>query len=389
MKCLTIGSAMLDTIAIIDSECIERMSMTNADTAFLLLEEGRKTDALGVSTHCGGGGVNTAVCMARLGADVRCLVRVGRDPRGTDVLNRLDSEGISTQWVVQDEAAPTGSSVMVSSHERNAAIFTHRGANCRLSEDELNDDAFAVDLVYVSCLSGESAACFDAIAAKAKANGAMVAVNPGMRQLSAHTEEVISTLAHVDVLSINRAEAEVLAPFVRDDFGDGAPAFAPDPDDAPFGAAVSGIACGAPRISIASFCSALLRLGPSVVLLTDGENGAYAAVDGELVHCPILPAEVKGTAGAGDAFAATFACHYLQERDVRRALQAASVNASSVVGHVDTQTGLLSKECLEERIAAQADELRVRAARRRTIAPSDPDTAEPAPPLAACAGLAF
>jgi len=386
MKCLAIGSAMLDTIAIIDSDCIERMSMTNADTAFLLLEEGRKTDALGVSTHCGGGAVNTAVCMARLGLDVSCLARVGQDPRAAEVLSRLEDEGVSTQWIVRDEGAPTGSSVMVSSHERNAAIFTHRGANCLLAEDELNDDAFAVDLVYVSCLSGDSASCFDPIVAKAKANSAMVAANPGIRQLSARTEEVIASLAKVDVLSINRAEAEVLAPFVRDNFGEGGPALLPVPGEAPFGLAISGVSCGTSRISIASFCSALLGLGPSVVLLTDGGNGAFAATDGELVHCPILPADVKGTAGAGDAFGATFATHYLRDRDVRRALQAASVNASSVVEHVDTQTGLLAKAHLEESVAVQADDLPVCALRRNAFSAGETDASEPALPLAACAG---
>jgi ribokinase len=45
MKVLTIGSAMIDTMAIIDSGRIERMTMLNADSSFLLLEEGRKTEA--------------------------------------------------------------------------------------------------------------------------------------------------------------------------------------------------------------------------------------------------------------------------------------------------------------------------------------------------------
>ena len=46
MKALTVGGAMIDTIAIIASDRIERMRMTNADNSFLLLEEGRKTEAL-------------------------------------------------------------------------------------------------------------------------------------------------------------------------------------------------------------------------------------------------------------------------------------------------------------------------------------------------------
>jgi ribokinase len=51
MKVLTIGGAMIDTIAIVDSGRIERMSMSNAHSPFLLLEEGRKTEAEEVSTH--------------------------------------------------------------------------------------------------------------------------------------------------------------------------------------------------------------------------------------------------------------------------------------------------------------------------------------------------
>ena len=79
MEALTIGGAMIDTIAIIESDRIERMSMLNADTSFLLLEEGRKIEALEVSTHCGGGGVNAAVAMARLGVAVGTLIKIGRD----------------------------------------------------------------------------------------------------------------------------------------------------------------------------------------------------------------------------------------------------------------------------------------------------------------------
>ena len=45
MKALTVGGAMIDTIAIIASDRIERMTMLNAESSFLLLEEGRKTEA--------------------------------------------------------------------------------------------------------------------------------------------------------------------------------------------------------------------------------------------------------------------------------------------------------------------------------------------------------
>ena len=97
MKVLTVGGAMIDTIAIIESNRIELMKMRNAETSFLLLEEGRKTEALEVSTHCGGGAVNAAVAMARLGADVATIAKLGRDARAEMVLSRLVEENISAK----------------------------------------------------------------------------------------------------------------------------------------------------------------------------------------------------------------------------------------------------------------------------------------------------
>ena len=134
---------MIDTIAIVESDRIERMSMLNAESSFLLLEEGRKTEALEVSTHCGGGAANAAVALTRLGFDVAALVKLGRDERADLILARLKQEGIDTRWVVPDARAPTGASVLISSHERNAAVFTFRGANTLLEPGDLDEAAFA------------------------------------------------------------------------------------------------------------------------------------------------------------------------------------------------------------------------------------------------------
>src|SRR4029078_13403701 len=136
MKALCIGGAMIDTIAIIESDHIERMSMLNAEASFLLLEEGRKTEAIEVSTHCGGGAVNTAVAMARLGLDVATLVVLGRDARADLILGRLAAEGVSAPWIVPGGKEPTGASVLISSHDRNAAVFTFRGANTLLEPQD-------------------------------------------------------------------------------------------------------------------------------------------------------------------------------------------------------------------------------------------------------------
>ena len=359
MKALSVGGAMIDTIAIIESERIERMSMLNAEASFLLIEEGRKTEALEVSTHCGGGAVNTAVAMSRLGLDVSTLLKLGRDVRADVILERLKAEGISTRWVIRDAGAPTGASVLISSHDRNAAVFTFRGANTLLEPGDLPGDAFAADLVYVSGLSNRSADCFPVIIDKAKDAGALVAVNAGVRQLSARGGAFLDSLGRIDILAINRAEADALVPGLVAKFGEGGSALTLDPGEQPPPLLARGLVGGGYEMSLPAFLCALRRLGTRYVMLTDGRGGAFVCADGKVVYCPAVETTVAGTAGAGDAMAATFAAFVALGRPVEVALKAATLNAASVVAYIDTQSGLLRHDALEGRLAARSD-LRLR-----------------------------
>jgi ribokinase len=358
MKAISIGGAMVDTIAIIESDRIERMSMLNAETSFLLLEEGRKTEALEISTHCGGGAINTAVAMARLGLDVATLVKLGRDARADFILAKLTAEGVSTGRVIRDATAPTGASVIISSHDRNAAVFTFRGANTLLEPRELADDAFMTDLVYISGLSNRSADCYPSIIDKAKAAGALVAVNAGVRQLSAHAGTFLDSLGKIDILALNRAEAEALLPALTVRLGEAGLSQAREAGEhSPLLA--RGLVAGGYEMSLPAFLHALRGLGARYVMLTDGRGGAFVVDDDGIVHCPAVETTVASTAGAGDAMVSTFAAFVTLGRPSDVALKAATLNAASVVAHIDTQSGLLRREALEGRLAARSD-LRLR-----------------------------
>lgn len=361
MKSLTVGSAMIDTIAIIASDSIERMSMRNAESSFLLLEEGRKTDAVEVSTHCGGGAINAAVAMSRLGLDVATLVKLGRDARAEVILARLMEEKVSTRWALRDERAPTGASVLVSSHDRNAGIFTFRGANTLLEPQDLRDEAFTVDLCFISNLSNKSAECFPLLAQKAKAQGAMIAANPGVRQLSARGGALIDSLASIDILTVNRSEADVLVPALVARYGDDGPRLQAASTDGPLPRlATRGFSSGGFTMRLTAFFRALHKVGARYILVTDGSAGALLGARDEVLHCPVAPTEVAGTAGAGDAFAATFSSFMALDHPPAEALQAAAINSASVVKYVDTQTGLLHRGELAARLAEAARVLPVR-----------------------------
>jgi ribokinase len=360
MKVLTVGGATIDTIAIIPSDRIERMAMRNAESSFLLLEEGRKTEALEISTHVGGGAVNAAVAMARLGFDVATLVKLGKDARAETVLSHLMQEGVSTRWVVRDGRAPTGASVLISSHDRNAAIFTFRGANTLLEEGDLREEALAADLVYVSSLSNESADAFPAIVRRAKASGALVATNPRVRQLSSRGGALQENLGLIDILAVNRSEADVLVPALVARFGEGGRTLDMGRGEQPPRLAVRGLASGGHEMSLIGFLAALRQLGARYVVVTDGRYGAFLGHKDGVMYCPALETEVAGTAGSGDAFNATFTAQIALGRPADEALRAAAINAASVVGHIDTQTGLLSREELGKRLTETKDALRVR-----------------------------
>jgi ribokinase len=353
MKALTIGGAMIDTIAIIENSAIERMSLLNAGSAFLLLEEGRKTEAIEVSTHCGGGAINTAVAFARLGIECAVLIKLGQDRRAEQILARLDEEGISHRWASRDSKAPTGASVHVSSHDRNAAVFTFRGANTLLDPKDLADGAFEVDLVYVTNLSNEAAHCFTAIVEKAKSKEALIAANPGIRQLHEHGGAFKASLARLDILALNRREAdEVSSMLDRSDTENGGDLDFPQGVEPP-SLAVRGLRYESRKISVRAFCRALISRGVGSIVLTDGGDGAFAAAGNRIIYCPAHEANVAGTAGAGDAFCSTYAAYYADGKSPDLALRAAALNAAGVLAHVDTQTGLMRRAALEGQLGGK------------------------------------
>ncbi|KKT12365.1 MAG: Sugar kinase, ribokinase family [Candidatus Azambacteria bacterium GW2011_GWC2_43_27] len=91
-------------------------------------------------------------------------------------------------------------------------------------------------------------------------------------------------------------------------------------------------------------------LGPKIVVITDGVNGAYSYDGAEALFMrpypdPKPPLE---RTGAGDAFASTFVAALALGLSIKDALKWAPVNPMSVVQQVGAQAGLLTREQIEE-----------------------------------------
>lgn len=353
-KALSIGSVMIDIITVIANDDIELMTLHNMTSSFLMLEQGRKIDAISIDTYVGGGAANTAVCMSRLGLNMDILSLVGKDLNAKRISEKLSLENIGQGLLHVVDNMGSGVAVHVSSHDRNAAIFTHRGANCCLTTDHVSNTDFSqYGLVYITNLSNQSANHFPEIVSKAAEAGCFISSNPGIRQLTRLTDDFLKCLKQINLLSINKVECESLIPhLISSDQKIPHVDFTRTKNTPPLLA--SGFKFGGFSLGLIDCMKILSAHGPDYVVITDGSKGAYLLHQDTLYYCPPQKAIMHGSAGAGDSFSSTLSGLICAGNSPDKALYAASVNAASVISEIDTQSGLMTYEALSNALQGKS-----------------------------------
>lgn len=109
--------------------------------------------------------------------------------------------------------------------------------------------------------------------------------------------------------------------------------------------------------SIPELASALHALGPKIVVITDGPNGAYASDDEKIIKMPNYPDPQPpyDRTGAGDAFASTTVAALALGESLETALHWAPINSMSVVQQLGAQAGLLRRTEVEKYLAEAPD----------------------------------
>ncbi len=102
--------------------------------------------------------------------------------------------------------------------------------------------------------------------------------------------------------------------------------------------------------SIPDLAKALHALGPKIVVITDGPNGAYASDGTKIIKMPNYPDPQPpyDRTGAGDAFASTTVAALALGEPLEVALRWAPINSMSVVQKLGAQAGLLRREEIEQ-----------------------------------------
>jgi ribokinase len=253
----------------------------------------------GYRVDYGGKGSNQAVGCARLGADVRFVAKVGKDPFGDGALALYRNEGVGVAHVRQTIEAPTGVGfIVVEAASGHNCIVLDPGANELLSAADIAgcEDAFDSAAVVLTQLEIPVPAA-EAALATGRAGKAVTILNPApVRPLPR------SVLRQVDVLTPNETEAKVLT--------DRRPNETADPE---------------------TIARELIRSGVRQVVMTLGEKGALIVTASSTRHVPAQRMTAVDTTGAGDAFNAGLATALAWGSSLEAAVQLAVITGGLAV----------------------------------------------------------
>lgn len=277
------------------------------------------------SRSLGGTESNFAVGLSRLGFSVGWISRLGKDSFGDYIESFIRGEGVDVSRVKRDPDHPTG--LMVKERlelgETRVHYYRRGSAASRLGPDDL-DPQYVQQARYLH-LTGITPALSDSCRRAvyrgielASEGGLRITFDPNLRmklwEVDEMREVILDITTRVDVVLPGWREGQIL--FETED--------------------ASEIACR------------FLDLGPEVVVVKLGEDGALVATGDDVHHVPGLQLErVVDPVGAGDGFAAGFVAGQLRGYDLLESVRIANAVgafATTVKGDVE---GLPTWEELE------------------------------------------
>ena len=240
--------------------------------------------SLGRAESPGGKGSNQAIQAARCGAPTAMIALLGQDPAGDEALSLWSGLRIDTSAVVRLSDVATGMAMILVDHQAENMIVVDSGANDRLSEHHIlaATPLIAQARLVLAQLETPMAATKSAFYLARRA-GVTTLLNAAPANESLNHQ----LMALTDILCVNQTE----------------------------GTALSG------QTSPEAIGASLLEMGPAMVILTLGVDGAMLFQRGQPPLCAHPPTvKAVDTTGAGDAFIGAFAAQWLLNQEPSAAL---------------------------------------------------------------------
>src|SRR3989344_5993390 len=306
---ISIGGSVKDVTFYTDAGKIISTPENLTAQQLLAFEYGAKISVKEAYFNLGGGASNIAVSLSRLGFKVAAMTKVGNDEIGKEFLKKFRQEKVSQNLVQIDKKELSGFSFILATNKRDREhiVFVTPGANKNfVFKPPLN---LKTDWFYLTSLVNKDwfKQAKEIFNFAAKENIKII-WNPGRLQLQAGKKALTPFLSQAKILILNKDEAIELA--------------------------LSGI-----------------KLGPKILIITNGKKGAWAYDGKNIYQQKIYPAKTVDTTGVGDAFGSSFSAGYIIEKNnIILALKWGMINSASVVNKVGAQNGLLKREIVEKKL---------------------------------------
>lgn len=277
-----------------------------------------------------GNSANAAVSASRLGLSTALMTNIGGDQNGRDCLEVLKKENIDTTFVKIELDKITNYHYVLWYDVDRTILIKHQEYNREWLDTKEASQISRPAWIYLSSLGEDSLPFHSEIANYlSRHQEVKLAFQPGTFQMKFGTEALKDIYGRTDVFFCNLEEAQRILKTDNED--------------------------------VFFLSKGINSLGPKMVVISDGPNGAYLYKDGELWHNTIYPdiTPPLERTGAGDAFSSTFTAALALGKTPLEAFSWGPINSMSVVQHVGAQRGLLTREKLEEYLKNKPEDYKI------------------------------
>lgn len=267
-----------------------------------------------VLIHSVGNSPNAAVSATRLGLKTALITDIGTDELGDQMIKALEGNNVDTIYVDRHEGMNSNHHYVLRLGAERTILINHAPYPYTLPKD-----MEPPKWLYFSSVGEHGIDYHFKIAKYVKEHPeTKLAFQPGSFQISLGAEKLKEVYEASELFFCNKEESWRIL--------------------------------GKESDNIKESLKGLRDLGPNIVCITDGPNGAYVYDGNEVWLMPMYPdpSEPVDRTGAGDAFSSTFTSALATDMDIPTALSWGPINSMNVVQFVGAQEGLLTKTQLEE-----------------------------------------
>lgn len=255
----------------------------------------------------GGGATNSAVSFSRLGLKTSCLALLGTEPLSHYVISDLQNNQVPTSLLRRSRQESTDFSIILVAPDGSRSVLTQRGTT-RLCETDIPwNDLKKTPWLYITSLEG-NIDLLETLVGFARENNIKISLNPGRRELQ-NRHRLLPLLPQIDFLLLNKTESQELLTLDASDL---------------------------------SFWTKLSTVGPKIISVTYGRQGAYVITSAEKYYSPVMNVNPVDETGAGDSFGSAFVAGLIHGLAPSECLTWGIKNSASTVSFLGSKPGLLT-----------------------------------------------